>query len=436
MAIVYVWNGATGAADGTSWTDAYTTLGAAWSAWSSGDVVYMHSGHSESSATTINYASGSMTNADPFMCYSVDKDNSDAYTPASAAQVTVTGTNADLDIDDASWFYGVYFKIDDGDVIGTSASVGSVSFVDSTIRIGDSETANRVISSFSGVLFESCTFTSQLSTNALYFSNVDNAWFVNCTFTGKFSLGSGIGIFGSETDGPSIFQGCDFTGVTSATTVVGSATTGAKAFNCKYPSGMTFADNIATPDVGYMVNAAFACTLDGASTAKNYDVEMSNSYGRVVHDTSIYRDSGWSDEEGTTQLSHKVTPDSSLSYPVQYIFGPDLVAYADSTGSKTFTVYCVHDFTTAPTKDEAWIEVAYLGTSNSTLHSFAGGRSVLSSATWTVGTEAWTGASGKTKMELSATATINKTGVYAVRVYLGKYEAAKALWYCPKVEVT
>jgi hypothetical protein len=116
------------------------------------------------------------------------------------------------------------------------------------------------------------------------------------------------------------------------------------------------------------------------------------------------------------------------------LVGIDLRAYVASTGSTTFTVEANHNFTTAPTADEAWIEVYYLGTSNSVLYSVAGGREILGSTALTTSTVGWTGATSKIKF--SETVTVNKAGTYIVRVFLGKYEASKALWYCPLVDVT
>jgi hypothetical protein len=112
-----------------------------------------------------------------------------------------------------------------------------------------------------------------------------------------------------------------------------------------------------------------------------------------------------------------------------------MTAYLDSTGSKTFRVEALHDFTAAPNKDELWIEIRHLGTSNSCLFSVGGGRTIDSTATWATSTEAWTGAGGFSKIKLEETVTVNRVGVYQVRLCLAKYEDAKTLVYCPKVEI-
>jgi len=433
MAILYVWSGATGAADGTSWTDAWTTLGAAWSAWTSGDVCYMHSGHAETSATELLYAADAMGPGDPFVCYSVDKDNSDAYTPGTSAQVKVTGANVDIDFDDSAAFYGVWFEMVDGDIdISTSAQV--FMFEDCTFN-HTAPTAQRQLNAatpYSSFVFKNCTFDNQSGTQGHIVNVAVGGHFYGCTFLGR-STGTFVSISTALWERGAIYQGCDFSGLTNISSFLVASGGGVSvAINCNLPAGKAWSD---VPGGSVKTNQAFATAEDGASTAKNYIAEYWGFSGSVIADTAIYRTAGWTDEDGSTQLSHKMTPDPSLivSWPIS---GPPMRSYLSSTGSKTWTVYCVHDFTTAPNKDECWLELFYLGTSNSVLASFGGGRSIFSTTAWTVGTEAWTGAAGKTKMELSVTGTVNKAGTYMVRVCLGKYQAAKALWYCPLVEVT
>lgn len=437
MATIHVWHGATGAADGTSWTDAYTTLGAAWTAWTSGDVVYMHSGHAESSATELLYNADVMSDADPFICYSVDKDSSDAYTPGTSAQVKVTGANVDIDFNDASAFYGVWFEMVDGDF--DLVSNGARYFEDCTFKWTAIVSSREVTLGTTGRWeFVNCTFdnATAASQSIKFAGSLSTLILDGCTLSGKW-LTSGFSTVGQSLQGTTsnVFRGCDFSGITNATQVSTTVPTNAVVVGCSLMSGGVVFPTVASSADFRTVGRSYATAVDGASTAKNYIAEHHFGAGTVIQDTAIYRDSGWTDEDGSTQLSHKMVPTSTMKGAHTPIFGPDLRAYVDATGSKTFTVYCVHDFTTAPTKDEAWIEVLYLGTSNSVLWSIDVGRDILSSTAWTVGTEAWTGASGKTKMELSASVTINKTGTYAVRAYLGKYEAAKALWYCPLVNV-
>ncbi len=114
---------------------------------------------------------------------------------------------------------------------------------------------------------------------------------------------------------------------------------------------------------------------------------------------------------------------------------PWMVARVGTTGAKTFRVEAIHNYTSAPTKDEIWIEVRYLGTTNSCLVSIGGGRVIYSTATWATSTVAWTGLASHVKIKLTEGVTVNRVGVYQVRLCLGKFETGKTVIYCPKVEI-
>jgi hypothetical protein len=230
--------------------------------------------------------------------------------------------------------------------------------------------------------------------------------------------------------------GCDFSGITSTTNVVFVPNSNPKIVcsACKFPSSWT--------TTSWLTSVRFfsrfelvASEADGVSTAKLYSLTGGQSNCDLVETTSIYRDAGFVDADGDTNLAHEMAPESSALNQTEPCASMDLMAYVDSTGSKTFRVEAVHNFTTAPTKDELWMDVFYLGTANSCLMSVAGGRSIFSTANWTTSTVDWTGASGYSKIKLEETVTVNRAGVYLVRLWLGKYEASKKFIYCPKVEI-
>lgn len=428
MATLYVWSGAGGANDGTSWTDAWTDIQSAWTNWTTADVVYIASDHSQTQATEELFGADAMDDRTPFIIYSVDRTD-DSYLPATAAQIAVTGAAIDIDFNDSIHAHGVFFQLEDGN-FDLNTTSQSWRFEDCNFK-WTGTTADRGITLGGGGVFIGCTFDNTSGSGGYQIAGGNSGGdFYGCTFQGRsrsaqfFDMGQSRGLV-------SLFVGCDFSGLTNVTNL-NSASSRAAVISCKIASGDGFQNGAAGQQY---LTTAYSTAVDGAGTAKNYIAEHYFMAGTVTQDTAINRDSGWTDEDGDTQLSHKMAPTSNLKGAHTPIYGPDLRAYIDSTGSKTFTVYAVHDFTTAPNQDEAWLEVFYLGTANSVLWSLGGGRSVFSTTAWTVGTEAWTGASGKTKMELSATVTVNKAGTYAVRVHLGKYEASKALWYCPLVEV-
>ena len=126
---------------------------------------------------------------------------------------------------------------------------------------------------------------------------------------------------------------------------------------------------------------------------------------------------------------------SFLKGPHTPIYTPYMRAKVNTTGSKTFTVYGVESFTAALNEDQAWMELYYLGTSDSVEWTMIDGRSIYSTTALASDTKAWTGTFTR-KVKFEETVTVNKVGTYAIRIFLGEYEASASLWICPEVEVT
>src|SRR5262245_7581706 len=93
MASYYVRSGASGANNGTSWTNAYTVLGTAMSGKAAGDTFYVSEDHAESVGSSQTYALGSVANPCRILCV----NHSGSVPPVSAdlrttATITVTGS--------------------------------------------------------------------------------------------------------------------------------------------------------------------------------------------------------------------------------------------------------------------------------------------------------------------------------------------------------
>jgi hypothetical protein len=126
--------------------------------------------------------------------------------------------------------------------------------------------------------------------------------------------------------------------------------------------------------------------------------------------------------------------DCSWGYPVR----TPIIRSWVGTGSKTFTVEYVENFTTALTQSDISFRLTYLGTANSLATAYAegGDPNPETGTAATSSTVSWTGAAGYTKGKMVETVTVNKAGIYAVQVYLAKYEAGKDMYVCPLVDVT
>jgi hypothetical protein len=80
MAIIYVDSAAAGLNDGTSWTDAFTSITSADAAGSSaGDFIYVSKVHTESSATNLNFSGGTL--AAPIKVMAIDSADDSLFVP-------------------------------------------------------------------------------------------------------------------------------------------------------------------------------------------------------------------------------------------------------------------------------------------------------------------------------------------------------------------
>ena len=93
MANVFVDSNATGAANGTTWADAYTTIAAAAAADSAGDIIWVAEDHAESTASSVSW-SWAGTEASPTRLICADSASGEPpSTVATTGSVTVTGNN-------------------------------------------------------------------------------------------------------------------------------------------------------------------------------------------------------------------------------------------------------------------------------------------------------------------------------------------------------
>ena len=449
MAVVYCWSGATGAANGTSWTDAYTTFGAAvTNATAGADVIYIHAGattpHAESIGANTTYTGDNEVDALPV--YAVDKDASDAAitnpeTPA-APLLTFTGTNVDLTFNESWSFYGCWIR--------ASRNI-RLEGLDAIVRM------------------ENCRLDVGYGTaSALLITGADRKWthfrntdiyFGDTGFSGAFDTGKftmeGGSVNGVDLRGDALFvhvtgdvyiatlRGVDLsTAPFSASDDIWSPTN--DAYN-----GTIVLDRCKLPAVAFNVlNATTSGEVEielrncDDSTGAFYRSEKHTKFGAQTTDTSVYHDAGWSDESGSgtgTSLSWKITP-GTICKEHQPIRSMPMAVYVGSTGAKTVTVECLEDFTTALQNDEAWLEVDYLDAAGNTGSAFLSTKVVPGDApanlTAGTGLANWTGEGGGARsVKLTAAITIGNIGVLRVVAVLGKYESGKAMWVDPKVTV-
>lgn len=131
MATHYVWSGATGTGDGSSWANAYTTLLAAIAAGAGGDTYYLADDHFETSAATFSInAKGTLGTPDIFLCVkrvggsvppvAADLVNANAGTGCAIIQTTA-GT---LNVNGFYYARGLYIRSGQGSTGSASVGIG------------------------------------------------------------------------------------------------------------------------------------------------------------------------------------------------------------------------------------------------------------------------------------------------------------------------
>lgn len=109
MAVKYLKSGAAGAADGSTWADAYTTLVAALAGVAAGDTIYVSDNHAESTAAAATFTSPG-TAASPCLIICSDDATEPPTARATTGTIATTGTNAHMNFAGFAYVYGLSFS--------------------------------------------------------------------------------------------------------------------------------------------------------------------------------------------------------------------------------------------------------------------------------------------------------------------------------------
>lgn len=450
MSIIYVDSGAVGANNGTSWADAYTTIQAALTAWTTADVIHLASDHSEDLlSATLTATNDAVANHVPI--YSVNT-GTDVYEPATTAQFTATTGNITFAVD--LNMHGVYMDFVNS-VLFPGANNGRAKYTDCTIRIATTGSAGKGIY-FQGAATDytcmhelyNCTFGSDGATSEIVVYQTAQVYMEGCDFDATFTTDA-AGLFRYHSNGGSITcVGCDFTNVdfnsgASYFADYNSLETAAKIqlINCKLPTDIVNWVQNGT-NAGQVVELiATVATNDSVDNYEKHD----GAGNKITTSTTIYADNGYTGIDGTTKVSHKVDTNANNRFDEDFYSFPVLASIV-TAGAKTFTMELAHNYTANLTDQDVRMELVYLGTASSPLMSQAssgpndGAGSFVdpldAGTDLTASTAPWTGAGALTKQKISITKTVNTPGLYMVRLVFTCYEAAKSIYYDPFVYVS
>lgn len=445
MANRYVRSGAGGSANGTSWTNAYTTLAAALTASSAGDTLYVADDHAETQSTNMTLTSpGTIGNLVKVIC--VNTHTTEPPT-AKGTGATVTSTStATMSFVGCAYYYGIQFNCGTGSTSGSGIATGSTATQSKTIfdncklSLLNSNAGNRIAIGLSQNT--SAKDAEVIMTNTpVKFSATGQGFVLNFARFAWENTPSAVDTGGSiptvlfttaiDATGPFNITNVDLSALGSGKSLVApvaNATAQITFTNCRTGSSVSVLSTaITSPN---MVVQLINCD----SGSGNYRNEWYAYGGSVVTETTIKKTGGATD--GTTGYSNKmVTLSAGPSLQAPYK-GPVIAAWNETTGSsKALRVPIVHDSATNLTDADIWLEVvSYLGSSSYPVGSGANDASAdlfATPADQTASSDTWTttGLTNPNKQDLSVSFTPQMKGNIYFRVCMAK--ASYTVYYDP-----
>jgi len=432
MADIYVYDAGSNTSPYDTAAKAATSLETAVSARGSGEKILMDYRHREDLSGGVTYTPGTSSSTDACILRSVDTADSDAYRLPTDHQIYMDAASSTSDmqfVNGSHWLIeGCWFETnDDLDINTADIKAYECHFMHKT---GHNGTDQITSSTQAAIIAIGCTlnFPRYRATNR----NV-RRW-LGCTFenSGDTPAINSAGLFEFQ-GGAAEFVGCDLSAVGNSNGLfdLNSQAFGTvKLIQCNLPASYVMLDDVSVSSKARI--EGYGCAVDDSDINADFVYERG---GDVLQDSAVYADAGFNDViDG--RFSHAMTPSSDCDLYLDVkslLFG---TVFTGGTGSKTFTVGCVHDFTSL-NQSEVGLYLYYLGTSGSPAWSLELGLEIGGATTALASHSAdWTGASGKTKVNLTATATINQTGFYGAQVVLRKYESGKKFWFDPVLTVS
>lgn len=441
MASYYVYSGAGGSANGSSWANAFTTLTAAFATEVAGDTLYVAHDHAESTAAAITLtSSGTSTNITKIVCV----NRAGSVPPVSAdrratAQVTTTGVST-INLAGFAHYDGIIFTA------GSAASAANINlpsvggqairFDNCSLRLGNTSTGSKIfIGTIGGTVAGSWV---ELNNTTASFAAVQQGFQINGVLKWRNTPSALLGTIPNnlfsptnQTGGEVECIGVDLSAAGSGKTIAGvlSTVSGHKFrfVDCKLDAAVT---KSAVPGARGAQETDF---VRSGSGGVNYTVLSHRMSGLLIEETTIVRTGGASD--GTTTIAWKIVTTADCMYSLPFEC-PPIAIWNDTIGSSvTATVEGIWGGGAVPNDDDIWLDVEYLGDASSPQGSFVndGKADLLATAAGqTSSSETWGGST--TKFKLAVSFTPQQKGWVFARVKIGK--ASSTLYVDPLVILT
>lgn len=414
MASYYIYSGAGGTANGTSWANAYTSLATAFSGKVAGDVFYVAHDHAESAAGVTLTSTGSVSNPSKVICV----NRAGSVPPVSAdrrATATITASAANnLSIAGSTHYDGIIFIAGTGASSSASLILGSVAntslrFDNCSLRLGIAAATNSQML-LAGGSQSLGGFYLELNNTTLSFAdasdNIAMAGIVKWRNTASALLGTvptTLFVPTSSRGGSLECAGVDFSAAGSGKTLISGVVTPqgyiVRFLDCKLNASVI---KESTPMVSQGTIAIDF--VRSGSTGVNYAVHRALYSGTLDEETTIVRTGGASD--GTTPIAWKIITNTTSTYSLPFEC-PPIAIWNDTTGAPvTATVEGVWGGGAVPNDNDIWVDVEYLADASSPQASFVNDGTVdllATAAAQTSSSATWGGSTTKFKLNVSFT---------------------------------
>lgn len=436
MAIVYVDDSASGANDGTSKTDAYTSILSADGAGSAaGDSVWVSHTHNEDlgGAVTINFSNGSSTN--PVKIFSVNFSD-DTLTPGA----TIFNTSANNTVINGHIFvYGITVNM--GAALMIASTTDRQVWDTCTIGINTGASGNRILSLSNslngGAFLRFHDSTINLDTNGGSSSLVSIVSqgifeFVNCTISVNSAAQSIFDLFARTAR--VLVQNCDLSSSPETTLLDWSSVQNAEIIfrRCNLPASYTPSTGAIGLGCRMIIENSSAGTISAPVLAPQ---RVEHEFGVIAASLTRYRTGGANDGEQANAYSWEMASNANCREIYSPIESPPMIRWV-GTGSQTLTVYLASGVTLQD--DEFWIEVSSPGeggspTARGVLNSTRAEPMDTPANLTTDGTSTWNGTGVGTLQKIDVAITPAVAGPVVVRAFLAK--ASTTVYLDPKIEV-
>jgi hypothetical protein len=427
MANKYVYSGATGANDGSSWTNAWTSIASAATV-AAGDVVRVHKTHNQSGLTaSFSFSNGTVTNPVRVIC--VDKDNSDALSTGAIIEWTTSSRG----IFGNMISYGISWR-NTGTLLVSPPTDGVQIHENGSLKAGGTTGIQSSATRGYLILRNVDVDLSAGSSAAIKvsFAACPRVEWTGGTYTCRSTQ---TDLFASS----NAYGVIEVRGVTFSGTVTNLFSGGvdsivyAKFVGCVPP---TYTNVFGTNPIHGLGVVLFDRTISGTITIPPVSPTLLYTRQGTVNATvTRYRTGGADDGEQTNEYSWEMASDAdALDFGCPLISLP--VIHWIASGNQTITVYVASGVTLQD--DEFWIDLVSpnedVSATAKTKYSVSRCAPLATPANLTTdGTSTWNGSGVGTKQKVSITINPTVAGYVMVRFNLAK--PSTTVYVDPKLDI-